>query len=164
MAKTTRAARRRAVSSARRSRSSAGWYALSAVVVVLGVFLILANRSEPTAPEANKDHWHAAIGVNVCGTWLPNPETFEFSAANSSQIAGIHTHGDGLMHIHPHVTSEAGKNATVGRFFTYGGWSADKDSFTVWDNQEHKSGDKCGDAEGVVRWELNGKAQDGNIS
>jgi hypothetical protein len=163
MAKSTRAARRRAVSSARRSRSSWGWYALSAVVVVAGVALILANRSEPAEPTTTQ-HWHAAFGVNVCGEWLPNPETFEYSAANSSQIAGIHTHGDGLIHIHPHVTSEAGENATIGKFFSYGGWEADENSFTVWDGQEHKTGDMCGDEEATVRWELNGEPHDGSIT
>ena len=60
MAKTTRAARRRAVSYARRSRSSCIWYAISAIVVVAGVGLILVNRSDPSEPTTT-DHWHAAI-------------------------------------------------------------------------------------------------------
>ena len=105
----------------------------------------------------NKDHWHAAIGVNVCGEWLPNAPTFE-------DAEGIHTHGDGLIHIHPFLSRAAGKNATVGLYFKLGGWEASQDSFTLWDGQTHKTGDKCGDKTATVRWELNGKAQSGSIS
>ena len=47
---------------------------------------------------------------------------------------------------------------------SYGGWSADADSFKLWDGTEHKTGDKCGDEEATVRWEVNGEPQSGDIS
>jgi hypothetical protein len=150
----------------RRSRSSTGWYVLAGVIVVLGVVGIVFSRSSSVAqePRANRDHWHAALGVKVCGTWLDNPPPFENDAGNPSARAGIHTHGDGLMHIHPFVNAEAGRNATVGKFLSYGGWSANSDSFEVWDGQPHKTGDKCGDEAATVRWTLNGEERTDNIS
>jgi len=74
------------------------------------------STSNATAPRANlnngkpADHWHAAFAVNVCGkeqVALPEFESTE----------GIHTHGDGLVHIHPFELRAGGKGATVGRFW-----------------------------------------------
>jgi hypothetical protein len=84
------------------------------VIVLLGVGLIAfaANdrKSETaTAPAVNKDHWHAAFGVDICGKFQPAPPEFE------SPI-GIHTHGDGVIHIHPFTSGGSGKNATLGHF------------------------------------------------
>ena len=164
VAKTARARQRAAVSAARKSKSNRGWWALSAVVVIVGVILIVMSREDPAAPIANQDHWHSAFGVNVCGEWLEAAPEFETAAENSAQRTGIHTHGDGLIHTHPFVTAEAGKNATIGQFLEYGGYEASSDSFTFTDGTEHKTGDKCGDKEAVVRWEVNGEPHDGNIS
>jgi hypothetical protein len=139
-----------------------GWYAAAAVVVVLGVILIAANRASPEAPVVG-DHWHAAFGVNVCGTWLePAPEFH--TAVGSTQSAGIHSHGDGLIHLHPYVTSETGAKATVGQFLEYGGWEADADSFRAWDQVEHATGDECDGQEADVRWSLNGEERSDDIS
>ena len=139
-----------------------GWYAAAALILVAGVVLIMVSRDPVSAsgpPKVNSDHWHAALGVNVCGTFLPNEQTFE-------DAEGLHTHGDGLMHIHPFLQRAAGKNATVGLYLEVGNrnFHADKDSFKVWDGQEHKTGDKCDGKPAEVRWALNGEEQDGNIS
>jgi hypothetical protein len=139
-----------------------GWYAAAALILVAGVALIMVSRDPVSAsgpPKANFDHWHAALGVDVCGTFLPNEQTFE-------DAEGLHTHGDGLMHIHPFLQRAAGKNATVGLYLEVGerNFHADKDSFKVWDGQEHKTGDKCDGKAAEVRWALNGEEQDGNIS
>jgi hypothetical protein len=169
MGKASRTKRRAGVKSARRSSGNLGWWVLAGIIVVAGLAMILVSRESSVSrasaePRPNKDHWHAAIGVNVCGDWLANPPEFHFAAENSSQQAGIHSHGDGLVHIHPYVASEAGDEATVGKFLEYGGWRADGASFEVWDDARHETGDKCGDAAATVRWELNGEAQTGNLS
>jgi hypothetical protein len=159
MGKASRTRRRASVSSARRNRSGLGWYVLAGVVIVAGVVGIALSRSSnaDTPPLVNKDHWHAAIGVNVCGEWLPNAPQFE-------DAEGLHTHGDGLIHIHPFLSRAAGKNATIGNYFKLGGWSASASSFHLWDDTEHKTGDKCEGKPATVRWEVNGKAQSGDIS
>jgi hypothetical protein len=159
MGKASRTKRRASVSAARRNRSGLGWYALAGVVIVAGVVGIALSRSSnaDTPPLVNKDHWHAAIGVNVCGEWLPNAPQFE-------DAEGLHTHGDGLMHIHPFLSRAAGKNATVGNYFKLGGWSANANSFRLWDDTAHKTGDKCDGKAADVRWEVNGKPKTGDIS
>ena len=46
------------------------------------------------------------------------------TAPTGSRNAGIHSHADGLIHTHPFVVAEEGNNATVGKFFDYGGWGS----------------------------------------
>lgn len=100
-------------------------FAASVVVIVaLGVGVVAFARSEnpglgdnTISPKANLgngeafDHWHAAFAVNICGTELP-------ALSDSGPDAqGIHTHSDGLVHIHPFVRTAAGDRATFGKFF-----------------------------------------------
>ena len=55
------------------------------------------------------DHWHAYLGVNVCGTWLPERARRSRTGRTKPSVrAGLHSHGDGLMHIHPFSSDEAG--------------------------------------------------------
>jgi hypothetical protein len=84
------------------------------LVLLLGVALIVYARHDRLSQDMGGipqlgDHIHEAIGFNACGDFLPNIPVFE------SQI-GIHTHGDGVMHIHPFSELGVGANATLGRF------------------------------------------------
>src|SRR4051794_7797032 len=88
------------------------------------------------------DHWHAAIGVNVCGEWLPPAPQFEQRAKQVGVSAGIHSHGDALIHLHPFASDEA-NDPTVGRFMDYGGWKLSSGAFTVWDSETHGTGQAC---------------------
>ena len=137
----------------RHQRTSGWFYATIAVIIVIGTVsiaaIVMGRDDDNTAPVIG-DHWHAAFGVNICGEWLGNPATFESPAGNSGVGAGIHTHGDGFIHIHPFVNSETGDNATLGKFLSYGGWSASEDSISVWTGPEGEkskttweNGDKC---------------------
>jgi hypothetical protein len=168
----------------KRRGGSFGWNMGIALIAVVGIALLIwtvASRREeaqaapragdPTTGEAG-DHWHASLDVNMCGQWLnPAPE-FE-TRADSSQIrVGIHSHADGLIHIHPFNSSESGSNATVGRFLDYGGWSASSDSVDLWPGadgkpQKEKNGDECTmpdgtKQKGTLTWYVNGKKQSGN--
>jgi hypothetical protein len=85
-----------------------------ALIVVLGVSLVVYARNDRIDQDTDQvpqigDHIHQAFGVNVCGEWFPALNEFE------SEI-GIHTHGDGVLHIHPHSQLGVGANATLGRF------------------------------------------------
>jgi hypothetical protein len=98
-------------------------------------------------------HWHAALAVNVCGQWLPPAPEFHQRADQAGVTAGIHSHGDGLIHLHPFASDEAGDNATVGRFMDYGGWELASGSFTVWDAEQHRDGRECTTGTtGRVQW------------
>ena len=86
-----------------------------ALVVVLGVSLVVYAREDRRTDDLGGvpqlgDHIHQAFAVNACGEWLPNLPEWQ------SRV-GIHTHGDGVLHIHPHSQLGVGTNATLDRFF-----------------------------------------------
>jgi hypothetical protein len=149
----------------RRSMTSLPWITGTVLVVILGVFVIAISRGgdDDVGPVANRDHWHAAIGFNVCGTWAPNAPEFDFQAASPTLRAGVHSHGDGLIHMHPYSSAEAGSHATVGLWMRYGGWDLDADGFRLWTGEEYRNGDTCPNGEeGRLVWEVNGEAREGN--
>jgi hypothetical protein len=171
----------------RRARSGRWFYATLAVVVALGVVGVVITREEQSAQASTPplwqgspdkvegDHWHVAIGVNLCGQWINDAATFETNAENTNVRVGLHTHGDGFIHVHPFTRLEAGDNATLGTYFGFGGWSVDETSLDVWQGPAGapsktawKNGDQCVDAsgskigEGRLVWEVNCKARSGN--
>jgi hypothetical protein len=125
--------------------------ALIGVIVVLGGllvgFAVNDRRSEATdvPPVINQDHWHAAYGVYICGEFQPNVPTFE------SQV-GIHTHGDGVIHIHPFSSGGAGENAKLGVFLDGAGIDLSDTTLKMNDKTWKEGDDKCDgkDAELVV--------------
>lgn len=90
-------------------------------VVVLGTSLVVYARENRSAealepPLAFEDHWHSAYGLYVCDEFLaPLPEYV------APQNGGNHTHGDGLIHIHPFSPARAGENATLARWLSDAG-------------------------------------------
>lgn len=130
-------------------------------VAVLQLALSILGDKDP----AVGDHIHAALGVNVCGDLVDNAPTFE-ERAGSSEKAGLHSHGDGLIHMHPFTDDEVGGNATVGLYFEYGGWELSEERIALpgWDDGVNvTNGDPCPDGRaGRVRWFVNGDEQDGN--
>ena len=92
-------------------------------IVALGVGIVLFARDKneglgenTTPPKANLqdgepfDHWHAAFAISVCGKELPPIQD------GATDPLGIHTHGDGLIHIHPFTRSSGGNRATLGKY------------------------------------------------
>jgi hypothetical protein len=102
----------------------------------------------PVPPVVNQDHWHAAFGVYVCDGFLPRlPE--------SESPLGIHTHGDGVIHIHPFTAEAAGENATLRVFLDSTDIELTDDTLTVEGETYTEGDDTCDGAEGrleVVRW------------
>ena len=168
-----------------------GWNVAIAVVVIVGVVLIVFTRSNGTSsagtgpPHAADaatgqagDHWHTYLGVNICGEWLTPQPLFDLpvGAPAGTQNAGIHTHGDGLIHTHPFVQSEAGNNATIGKYTSYAGWNVSSDSIDAWTGPAAKPGQKSwsnGDVcpagqykgmKGELVWAVDGKPRTGNPS
>ena len=168
----------------KRRSGSMGWNVAIAAVVVIGVIAVILTRSGgdsagDVAPfvatsENAGSHWHTALGVNICGEWIPDIPTFETASGTSSVRAGIHTHSDGLIHTHPYVTSEAGNNATLGKFADYAGFNVSDSSIDAWtgpedapDRSDWSNGDTCSfgefeGQEGKVVWAVDGKARTGN--
>ena len=153
MAKTTtrKVARVARTGGGRTKRGQGSWFfpTLMTTVVVLGTALIVVSRADrqpdTSAPRIGVHHWHAALGFDICGTFAGNiPD-------NGQDPLGIHTHGDGVVHIHPFSSQAAGRRATLEVYFDTLGIDASATEFKLPnDPQTHKNGDKCGDKEAKV--------------
>lgn len=113
------------------------------VIVLLGSGLIAFAANErkseaDIAPIVNEDHWHAAFGVYICDEFQPAVPEFE------SPI-GIHTHSDGVIHIHPFSSGGAGDNATLGAFLEGAGIELSDGELTIGDETWSEDDDQCGD-------------------
>lgn len=129
--------------------SSRNWlFGLGIVVIIaLGIGVVAMARSEnegygnnTTPPKANLqngdpfDHWHAAFAIEVCGTELDPVQD------GPTDVQGIHTHGDGLIHIHPFTRSAAGKRATMARYFKQVGLTVTDTGFELPDGMTMADG------------------------
>jgi hypothetical protein len=175
----------------RRRSGSMAWNVAIAAIVVIGIVAVVLTRSgsesgagsgSPRAANQGTgepgDHWHTYLGVNVCGEWLANVPAFEAPVGSpaGSQNAGIHSHGDGLIHTHPFRQSEEGRNATLGKFAEYADFSVSADSIDAWtgppsapNRTEWANGDTCtfGEykgQEGRVVWAVDGSPRTGDPS
>jgi hypothetical protein len=139
--KVARAAR--AGSNTKRERPKVGFPIAVFAIVVLGTSLVIFARTsrEPAsaAPPSylNSDHWHAAYGVYVCDAFLP---TWTDAIEDRD---GIHTHGDGIVHIHPFSSSASGDRARLSVFAKQVGVTFTDDGFTTPDGTEYKNGFDC---------------------
>ncbi|HVM53473.1 MAG TPA: hypothetical protein VM262_09775 [Acidimicrobiales bacterium] len=116
-------------------------------VVLAGVLLIVFSRGNTDVVAAPRlgDHWHAAYGVYDCSDFLP---PFTDQVPDSS---GLHTHADGLMHMHPFGTRYTGSGANIGNFGETVGLEVTDTSYTT-AGVERKNGDSCGDlGEGILQ-------------
>ena len=98
-----------------------GWYALILVVLLLGVAGIVVSRAEyreeaqvaageaGVPPIVRQDHWHSAVGFYLCDEFAPDIQ-------DDRDPKGIHTHADGIIHVHPTLPSAAGENAVLSEF------------------------------------------------
>jgi hypothetical protein len=128
-------------------RRKLGYPALIVGILVVGSVLVYFAREERAvaaneAPVANQDHWHAAFGIDICGETQANP------GDAGPDTRGIHTHQDGLIHIHPFVGAAAGENATFQVFAEQTGIEVSDDSLTLPDGQTFRNGDDCEDEDG----------------
>jgi hypothetical protein len=117
------------------------------IIVLLGLVLIFMGRSRriaaaDTLPRVNKDHWHAAYGIYICDKFIPN-----LSDAKPD-TRGIHTHADGIIHIHPFTSIAAGKNADLGQFFWETNVSVSDSKITLPSNETWTNGKACPGANG----------------
>ena len=103
-------------------RRRLGFPIAMACVVILGVLLIgwsRSNREATSAPRVG-DHWHSAYDIYVCSESEVPLNDFTFRGGWRGKIIverdpnGLHTHGDGLIHIHPFNSLASGKDAQIG--------------------------------------------------
>lgn len=202
MAKSSRI-KRRAMARSRSVRRSgfSGFYAAVIAIIVVGTVLVLVSRrandagavgpylnGDSTPHSAKDEHWHAAVGVNICGVWQPGPIWDSFTSGQTRTLArhgtntyaGLHTHqlqngqSDGLIHMEPATPDEAGKHATFGLWLEYGGWKMSDSSMKLWTGANgkpivEKNGDTCpagmkyAGQKAEIRWAL-GKHEAGKTT
>lgn len=101
-----------------RGQMPINWYASLGIIIVVGLLLVGFSRYQNTHPSSSSSGppttsqtWHAALGVDICGTVEPN-----LPASTNTSKTGLTANGSGLLVIAPKNSSESGGNATLGRF------------------------------------------------
>ena len=112
-----------------------------------------ASISPTTPPLIGQDHWHATYQVSICGERQPDFLLWE---------GGIHTHDDGVIHIHPLIHSEEGEGARLVQWFEYGGGVLTQSEMRLPGGREiFRNGDMCPDGnESVLQVFVNGERLD----
>jgi len=125
----------------RRIKLSRILFILSATIVAILVIGSFALSSIPAGVGGGgggagvkvNDHWHATLVMEICGEGLNLPPS----------SGGVHSHGDGLIHIHPENVSEAGSNANLGRFFDSFPITVEEDRIVTLDGASYVNGNEC---------------------
>ena len=84
-----------------------------------------------------EDHWHVAYGFSLCGEWFQLSGSLEEMDAQGNLVidayvrTGIHSHDDGVIHVHPFTSQAEGDNATLGLFLSNYGVELADDGFTA---------------------------------
>jgi hypothetical protein len=131
-----------------RGRGSLVWPGVLTLTVVLGTSLIFYSRAQNQSITDNLapkrgDHWHAAYAFYVCDKFLP-PIT------DQTDPLGVHTHGDGVIHVHPTSIASSGKNATFARFMEAVKGKVSTSEIKVPGQKTMKNDMKCGKKQGRV--------------
>lgn len=152
----------------RRGSTSWAWPSLMALVVVLGTAGIVYSRDQrqpdntrplPSGAGRTGDHWHAAIGFDICGTLsppLPQPDV----------PAGLHTHGDGLIHIEPTDFRSSGKRARLEVLFESVNTTASATQLKLPDQEVRRNGERCEEGPAEVQmkvWDSRDPADTGRL-
>jgi hypothetical protein len=141
-----------------RGRTPWMYYLTIGVVAVLGIAGVYSSRQHrlhtittngKVPPRAGQDHWHVAHGIYVCdnatkGHFLP-------AITDQNDPTGIHTHGDGVIHVHPYVDSSAGRNATLGKFASAVHMTLNAGQLKPPGGHDYRDGDSCGGKPGRVQ-------------
>ncbi|MDQ1402001.1 MAG: hypothetical protein QOG03_317 [Actinomycetota bacterium] len=132
-----------------RGRTPVLYYGALFIIAALGFTGIAVSRGAGKAnakvPPTTADHWHAAFGFYFCDQFAAAP------GDKAGDLYGIHTHADGLIHIHPFSSRTTGKNATLGAIITDIGGTLSETRVGIPGHKTMKNGDKCGKDVGKVR-------------
>jgi cell division septation protein DedD len=129
-----------------RGQMPVNWYAALVVIVLIGLASVAVakyhyNQSPTVVQPAVGTTWHAAIAFDICGASQP-----ALAASPSSASTGLTTSGNGVLVVSPKSSSEAGANATVGKFASgYSGLTVTNTSLKYPGAKvpEYKNGQKC---------------------
>ena len=117
-----------------------------AATVAIGLvvpFAAAPASAQSSTGAAVGDHWHIAFGIWNCGVWEP-------AITPGEDPLGIHTHGDGLIHLHPFAAAGAGKNAVLGTFLEGSGVTLTSTALTL-SSKKLVAGKTCQGGAAVIR-------------
>jgi cell division septation protein DedD len=129
-----------------RGQMPVNWYAALAVIVLVGLASVALAKYhydqraavvEPTTTTT----WHGGLAFDICGTVQP-----ALTASPSTASTGLTTTGEGVLLIAPKNASEAGNNATLGKFAQgYTGLTLTNTTlkYPATSVPEYRNGEKC---------------------
>ncbi len=99
-----------------RGQMPVNWYAALVIIVLVGLGSVAVakyhyDQTPAVVEPTTNTTWHAALAFDVCGTMEP-----AIAASPASATTGLTTTGSGVLLIAPKSASEAGNNATLGKF------------------------------------------------
>ena len=129
-----------------RGQMPVNWYASLVVICIVGLLLIGFSRYQRThktasssGPPTTSQVWHAALGIDVCGTMEPN-----LPASTNTKKTGLTANGNGVLTIAPLNSSESGSNATLGKFVSgYKGLQLSSSTLQYPGKPAYTNGDVC---------------------
>ena len=144
--KIQRAARVASMSRGSKERRELGFPIILAMVLILGTAMVVMSRNSraPALPPVIGDHWHAAYGVYDC-------DQFVGFFTSSADPDGIHSHNDGVIHIHPWNSSATGDDARFDVFLEAMGAKVADDEISGPGVGVLKAGNDCGGEPTVIR-------------
>lgn len=118
------------------------------IILAFAVMLVLLSR-QPRGPGVGA-HWHAAYSIELCGKAVP---------PLPPSPGDVHTHGDGVIHIHPTNAASSGRRATLSAFFRSTQARLTETSITV-PGQAYTNGMACPDGRaGTLKMLVQNKGQ-----
>jgi hypothetical protein len=129
-----------------RGQMPVNWYAALVVIVLVGIGSVALakynyNQTPAVVEPTTNTTWHGALAFDICGTMEP-----ALAASPTTATTGLTTTGDGVLLIAPKAASEAGNNATLGKFAQgYDGLTLTNTTLKYPSAKvpAYKNGDKC---------------------
>ncbi len=129
-----------------RGQMPVNWYASLVVICLVGLLLVGYSRyqrthttSSSSGPPTTSQVWHAALGIDVCGTMEP-----ALPASTNTKKTGLTANGNGVLTIAPLNSSESGSNATLGKFVSgYKGLQLSSSTLQYPGKTAYSNGDVC---------------------
>ncbi len=127
-----------------RGQMPVNWYAALVVIVLVGLGSVALakynyNQGAPSVEPTTNTTWHAALAMDICGTMEP-----VLPASPPGGTTGLTSAGSGVLVVAPRSSSEAGTNATSGKFATgYTGLTLTNTTVQYPKGVLYKNGQRC---------------------
>jgi hypothetical protein len=151
--------------SRQKRRGSVAFLSVIVIILLAGTGLLVLFKSNPkplTRGAIPGEHWHANLKIELCGKTLGDYPFIE---------GEIHSHGDGVIHIHPQTPAFSGDNANLGAFLrtyetTLRTDENGKQQLVLPDGKSYADGDTCpgSKTKHTIETLVNGKRAEGDPS